>query len=155
MDYYEVLLLVHVISAIAGFGVTFSFGVLGPLAGKLGGPQGLGLLKGIEKVVKTLVYPAIVVQLLTGVLLIFEAGWDNDFFSHTWLWIAILIFLATVSIAVFLQAPTVEKMIELAESNQAQSPEFGKLAKGVAARGPILSVMLLVIIYLMVVKPGS
>lgn len=155
MNYYEIVLLVHIISAIAGFGVTFSFGVLGPLAGKLGGPQGLGLLKGIDKIEKTLVYPAIVIQLLTGVLLIFEAGWDDDFFSHQWLWISILVFVAAASIAVFLQAPTVEKMIELGESNQAQSPEFGKLAKTAATRGPILSVMLLVIIFLMVTKPGS
>ena len=155
MSYLELLLLLHIGSAIIGFGATFTFGVLGPLAGKTGGPQAVGMLKGIVKIEKTLVYPAIVIQPVTGVLLILEEGLDNDFFSHYWLWVAILIFVVAVYLAVFQQTPAVEKMIEMGESGQAESPEFGAVAKQVATRGPILGVMLLVIIVLMVVKPGG
>ena len=155
MTYFELLLLLHVLSAIAGFGSTFTFAVLGPLAGKVGGPQGLGVMKGMVKIEKTLVYPAIVIQLVTGALLIFEGGWDNDFFSHWWLWVSILLFLTAATLAVSQQAPTLEKMIELGESGRAETPEFGALAKQAAARGPLLTVMLLVIIFLMVIKPGS
>lgn len=153
--YLRVLLLVHVLSAIAGFGPTFSFGVLGPLAAGIGGPQALGILKGVEKVVRTLVQPAIGIQLVTGVLLIFEAGWDNNFFSHYWLWVSILLFLVTASIALFVQVPNTRRMIELAESGHADTPEFAAAAKKGGTFGPILTLMLLVIIYLMVIKPGG
>ena len=98
MTYVKILLLLHILSAIVGFGATFSFGILGPLAAKTGGPQGLGMMKGIVAIEKRLVYPAIVIQPVTGALLIFEEGLDDDFFSHWWLWLAILIFAAAVYI---------------------------------------------------------
>jgi uncharacterized membrane protein len=155
VDYFTLLILLHVVSAIVGFGATFSFGVLGPLAGKTGGPQALGMLKGIVAIEKRLVYPAIIIQPLTGVLLIFKRGWDNDFFGHTWLWIAILIFAGAVFIALAIQTPTIEKMIEMGESGGGGSPEFAALAKKSGTFGPMLGVMLLIVIYLMVVKPGG
>jgi uncharacterized membrane protein len=155
MSYMELLLLLHIASAIIGFGATFSFAILGPLAAKTGGPQALGMLKGIVQIEKKLVIPAIVIQPLTGVLLIFEDGWDNDFFSHYWLWIAIAIYIVAVYIALALQTPTVERMVEMGESGKAETPEFGALGKKAATQGPILTVMLLVVIFLMVIKPGG
>lgn len=155
MSYLEVLLLLHVGAAIVGFGATFSFAVLGPLAAKTGGPQALGMMKGVVKIEKTLVYPAIVIQPLTGALLIFEEGLDSDFFGHYWLWASIAIFAVAVYIAVFQQTPTVEKMIDAAEAGRAETPEFATLGKKAATLGPILTVMLLTIIFLMVIKPGG
>ena len=155
MSYLEFLLLLHIGAAIVGFGATFSFSVLGPMSAKTGGPQAIGMMKGIVKIEKTLVYPAIVIQPLTGALLIFEQGWDSDFFSHYWLWAAIVIFVAAMIIAIFQQTPTVEKMIEMGESGRAESPEFAALGKKAATFGPILTLMLLAIIFLMVIKPGG
>ncbi|MEA2460493.1 MAG: putative integral rane protein [Actinomycetota bacterium] len=155
MSYLTLLVLLHVLSAIVGFGATFSFGVLGPLAAKTGGPQAVGMLKGIVAIEKKLVYPAIVIQPLTGVLLIFKEGWDNSFFDHYWLWIAIVLFATAVYIALAIQTPTIEKMIELGESGQGGTPEFEALGKKAGKFGPMLGVILLVVIYLMVVKPGG
>lgn len=155
MDYLTLLLLLHIGSAIVGFGATFSFAVLGPLAKNTGGPQALGMMKGIVAIEKRLTKPAIVIQPLTGVLLIFKEGWDSDFFGHYWLWIAILIFAVAVYLSQARQVPTTKKMIELAEAGKADSPEFAALGKVAGTLGPILSLMLLAIIYLMVVKPGG
>jgi uncharacterized membrane protein len=155
MSYLTLLLLLHVASAIIGFGATFSFAVLGPLAKNTGGPQGLGMMKGIVAIEKRLVIPAIVIQPVTGILLIMEEGLDDDFFGHTWLWIAIALFAAAVFLSLVHQVPTVEKMIELAESGKADTPEFGVLGKKSGTIGPILTLMLVVIIFLMVVKPGG
>jgi hypothetical protein len=69
--------------------------------------------------------------------------------------LSIAIFAAAVFIALVHQTPTIEKMIELAEGGKAESPEFAASAKKAATLGPILAVMLLVIIFLMVVKPGG
>jgi uncharacterized membrane protein len=155
MSYLELLLLLHIGSAIIGFGPTFSFALLGPMAAKTGGPQALGILKGMHKIETNMVRPAIGVQLITGILLITEAGWDQDFFSHTWLWLAIVLFVITAALALTRQIPTGAKMIELAESGKAETPEFEALGKRSATLGPILTGMLLVIIILMVLKPGS
>lgn len=155
-SYFEILLLIHVLSAIAGFGPTFTFAILGPLAAKKQGPEGLTIMESIVAIQKTLVIPAaVVVQPLSGALLIFEAGWDDDFFSHTWLWIAILIYATTLYLALGVQKPALQKMVAMAKEGKAPTPEFGGLASKVSKIGPILTLMLLTIIVLMVLKPGT
>ena len=155
-DYLHLLLLIHIGGAILGFGPTFAFSVLGPLARDKQGPEGVAILEGIVAIERKLVIPiAVVTQPLTGVLLIFESGYNNDFFSHIWLWVSILIFAVALYTAIFLQTPTIEKMIKLARGGQAQGEEFGSLAARMQMTGPLLGVMLLVIIVLMILKPGT
>ena len=156
MSYFQLLLLIHIAGAIIGFGPTFSFGVLGPLAGKLQGPPALGALKGIVAIEKKLVYPfAFVIQPLTGVLMIFESGRNHNFFSYEWLWIGIILYVIVFYTAVFVQTPAIERMIELAESGNAGNDEFQALVKKTQRFGPMMGLALVVIIFLMVAKPGS
>ncbi|MEA2433381.1 MAG: putative integral rane protein [Actinomycetota bacterium] len=153
--YLKVLLLLHIGGAIIGFGPTFAFAVLGPLAGKLGGPQAVGVLKGIVKIEKALVRPFIILQPLTGALLIFKEGLDQDFFSRFWLWGGILLFAVAAYIATAQQIPAVEHLIELGESGKADTPEFAATVKKTQTLGPVLTLMLAAIIVLMILKPGS
>ena len=46
-SYYEFLLLIHILSAIAGFGPTFAFAILGPLAANKKGPEGVAIMESI------------------------------------------------------------------------------------------------------------
>lgn len=156
MSYFELLLLIHIAGAIIGFGPTFAFSVMGPLAGQLPGPPGVGVLKAMVAVEKKLVYPfAFVVQPLTGVLLIFESGRNDNFFSYEWLWIGIILYVFAFYTAVFVQTPAIDKMIELAESGNAGNDEFQGLVKRTKTFGPVLGILLLTIIFLMIAKPGS
>jgi uncharacterized membrane protein len=156
MGYFELLLLIHILGAIIGFGPTYAFAVLGPLSGKLEGPQSLGVLKGMMAIEKRLIFPvATVVQPLTGILLIFKSGRDDDFFSHQWLWGAILIYIVIYYLAVFQQNPTVEKIVTMAESGEAGTPAFMALVNKMKKIGPILTIGLTVIVFLMVAKPGA
>ena len=156
MGWFEFLLLVHILGAIIGFGPTYAFAVLGPLSGKLEGPQALGTLKGIVAISRRLVIPiSTVIQPVTGVLLIFESGRNESFFSHEWLWIAILLYIAIYYTAVFQQTPTVRRVIELAESGQAGSEEFLSNVRKSRKLGPMISVGLTMIVLLMITKPGS
>lgn len=156
MGYFEILLLLHIFGAIIGFGPTYAFAVLGPLSGKLEGPQSIALLKGIIAIEKKLVLPtAIVVQPLTGVLMIFESGRDNNFFEHEWLWIAILLYIITFYMAVFVQTPTVEKVVELAEGGNAGNEEFLGGIKRIQTLGPMITLALTTIVFLMITKPGG
>ena len=156
MDYFEILLLVHIGGAIIGFGPTFGYAVSGPLTARLEGPAAGGVLQSMVAIEKRLVTPvAVVTQPLSGVLLTFESGRNNDFFSYEWLWISILLYVTAFYLAAFVQTPALEKMIDLGHRGETDSSAFGALAKRTATIGPILIVLLVVIIVLMVVKPGN
>lgn len=156
MGWFELMLLLHIMGAIIGFGPTYAFAILGPLSGKLGGPQGLGALKSIIAIEKKLTIPvATLVQPVTGVVMIFNTNRDENFFSHEWLWIGILLYIVTYYSAVFVQTPNVEKMVELAEAGGAGSEEFNATLKRVQRFGPIITISLTIIVFLMIAKPGA
>ena len=150
-----ILLLIHVAGAIIGFGPTFTFALLGPMAGKAGPQGGLALLEAIDVIENKLVVPvAIFVQPTSGLALIFAAGYNNNFFSHYWLWIGILLYATAFYLAVFGQRTRVARLITLAKAGP-PTPEFIATAKKVAQVGPIITVLLVTIIVLMVTKPGG
>ena len=150
-----ILLLIHVAGAIIGFGPTFAFAVIGPMAGKAGPQGGLALLEAMDAIEHKLVLPvAIVVQPLSGLALIFVAGYNVNFFSHYWLWIGIILYAIAFYLAVFGQKTRLTRMIGLAKAGP-PTPEFIATAKKVAQTGPIITVLLVVIIILMVSKPGG
>jgi uncharacterized membrane protein len=154
--YFKTLLFLHILGAIVGFGPTFAFAILGPLAKKTGGPPAMGIMLGMKGVLDALIVPiALTVQPITGVLLIMEGGWISDFFSHIWLVAGIVLYIAAITISLGINRPSLSKMIELAGSGQAGTPEFGAIAKRGAMAGPILTLLLLAIVFLMVWKPGA
>jgi uncharacterized membrane protein len=156
MGWFEFLLLVHILGALIGFGPTYAFAVLGPLSGKLEGPQSLGVLKGILAIERKLVIPiATLVQPLTGVLLIFASHRNENFLDNEWLWISILLYIATYYTAVFVQTPALEKLVHMAESGEAGSEEFLATVKKTQKFGPLITLALTAIVFLMITKPGA
>lgn len=156
MSYFEFLLLVHVGGAIIGFGPTFAFAVLGPTAKKNPGPGGLAIMEGMLAITNRLVLPvAIVIQPLTGVLLIFEAGYSSTFWSQDWLVGSIVLYAVAFYVSVLVQRPSLDSMIAFAKEGQAQSESFQSLAKRTATMGPILALLLVAIIIMMMLKPGA
>jgi uncharacterized membrane protein len=151
----SVVLLIHVAGAILGFGPVFTFAILGPMAGKAGPQGGLWLLQATEAIEKRLVLPiAIVVQPLSGLTLIFLAGYNVNFFSHYWLWVALILYAGAFYLAVFGQRTRIDRLIELAKAGP-PTPEFVATAKRVAQTGPIITAFLVGVIVLMVTKPGG
>lgn len=156
MGWFELLLLIHIFGAIIGFGPTYAFAVLGPLSGTLEPPQRLGILKGMLAISTRLVIPvSAVVQPLTGILLIFESGRNENFFAHDWLWIAILLYIVVFYLAVLVQRPNVAKIVELAEGGNAGNEEFQQRVAQTKKLGPVITVGLTIIVFLMIAKPGA
>jgi len=151
-----ILLLIHVGGAIVGFGPTFAFAVLGAMAAKAGPNGGVAIMESIVAIERRLVLPvAAVTQPLSGLALIFVDGLNEAFFSHTWLWVAILIYVVTFYTAIFVQIPLIEKMIGLAKAGGPPTPELMALGKRTARLGPVITAMLSLIVVLMVTKPGG
>ena len=155
-DYRLLLLTLHVMGAIAAFGATFSFPFIGALAQKPGAPIPwfLRLNHLIEQ--KWVLPAALTIQPLTGALLILQSkGTFNPFNSNgRWLAAAIIVYIIAIGFAVFVQDRNAVKALKMAEE-QNFGPEFGGLMKKLGQGGQFLTLLLVTIIILMVVKPGS
>lgn len=150
-----ILLLIHVAGAIVGFGSVYTFAILGPMAARPG-PGGVAILEAMAALEKRLLRPFLFIQPISGLFLIFATGLNLGFFSHYWLWVAILLYAVAFSVGLFIQIPLVERLPKLAaELRGPPTPEFLALVKRSQTVGPFLTVLLSVIIILMVTKPGA
>ena len=124
-----VLLLIHVAGAIIGFGAIYTFPILGPMAAKPG-PAGVAILEAIAALERRLLKPFLFIQPISGLFLIFALKLNADFFSHTWLWVSIVLYAIAFSVGLFVQIPLIEKLPKLAaELKGPPGPEFLALVK--------------------------
>ena len=106
----KVFLYLHIGGAIVAFGPTAVLPLLRRMAG--GEPMhGNFALRVGERFVVRVVEPGAVFVFLMGLGLIWTRGWNP--FTTPWLAIAIVLFLVTLGFSVFIQLPTVKRMIEL------------------------------------------
>ena len=150
-----IVLVVHVIGAVYGFGPAVAYAILGPAAGKAGPNGGVAIMEAMVAIEKRLILPwALVIQPLSGLALIFLAGYNVNFFGHYWLWVALILYAAAFYTAVIVQTPLIEKMIRLAKAGP-PTPEFMATAKRTQQLGPVILLLLAGIVILMVAKPGA
>lgn len=165
-----IALFVHVLSAIAAFGPSFTFPIIGAAGGRepVHGNFALRLTELIES---RLLMVGWVVQPVSGIVIIWAAGIDFFAPGSRWLVSAIIIYAIAIAIAYFIQLPTLKAMIELTSRPPAigtapaaaaggpgaapagPPPEFLALVTKSRRTGMLLTLLLVIIIYLMVVKP--
>lgn len=148
------LLTIHVLGAIAIFGVSFAFPFIGAMAQKEGAPI-VWFLRLSHLLDSKWVTPlSLTIQPASGAWLIVEGGWDPFKSQHRWLFAAIIIYIVATAVALLIEGPSGRKALRLAEANDF-GPEFGATMKKIQIAGQALTVMLIAIIVLMVTKPGS
>jgi len=160
----QLFLFLHVMGAIAVFGPTFVFPVIASQAQKSpqNGPFAAALSELIER---RIVLPGAVVQGITGVCLIIILGVDLTSPSFRWLIGGIVLYLIAILYAAFVQAPAAEKMVHLtaggpppgpppAGAPAGPPPEIAALGKKLQRGGMFLTVLIVLIVILMVTKPG-
>ena len=159
----QVFLLLHVLGAIFVFGPTVAFTFLANENGRLPGHGHFAAVVG-DAIERRVVLPGAVVQGITGLALIFLAGFDLTQPSGRWLVGGLILYAIAIVFAFAVQAPNAAKMVELTrtpppapgpgEAPKGPPPEIvalgGKLARG----GMFLTVMIVLIVSLMVLKPG-
>ncbi len=156
-------LFLHVVGAIIVFGPTFAFPMIASQAQK--SPQnGPFAAVVIELIERRLVLPGAVVQGVTGVALILILGANPLDAAYRWLLIGIILYLIAISFAAFVQARNAEKLVHLtsggpppgpapAGTPSGPPPEIAETAKKLQQGGMFLSVMIVLIVIMMVVKP--
>jgi uncharacterized membrane protein len=152
----------HIGCAIVGFGAVVLNGVYAAQAGKRDGPGRTAVVEA-NHFVSTIGEYFIYAVFVLGFVLVGlspKAGGKHLFeFSQAWVWLAILLYLVAIAIAHAVLIPTQKKMITASKAMEGggtaeQGAEFGSLAKKAAPFGAINDVLLFVILYLMVFKPG-
>ena len=162
---YKIVFMLHIISIIVGFGGVVLNGIYGAEAKKRKGPGGaavgeanLAVTKIAERVIFTVPVWGI------GLVLMSDGVWE---FSQLWVILALVLFIATMGVATGDQLKNQKRMVALAGELAAAGPppagasgpppqvaEMEALEKKLGMGGAFLSFMLVVLIYLMVFKPG-
>ena len=162
-DAYKIVLVLHILCAIVGFGAVFLNGIYGQQAKTRRGPEGLAVSQAnflVSSIGEYFIYAVF----LLGIVLVLIG--DNLFdFGQTWIWLAMLLFLSSLAVSHLMLRPRVKRMQALMEEVIAGPPPAGgpppqvaemeKLGKQIGMIAPALQVLLVVILFLMVFKPGG
>jgi len=152
------LLLLHVLGAVVAFGPTFSFSLIGAMAGRE--PQHANFATRItHAITDRLVIPVAVTMAITGVAMILVAGINLAAAQYRWLGVAIVLYVVVLSYGVLVQRRTVERLIELTSAPPAAGasgppPEVPAVVRRVQLGGMFMGAGIVLILFLMVVKPG-
>jgi len=161
---YKFFLLLHILSAIIGFGGVLLNPVYFAESRRRGGREGLAVSEA-NFAASTIAEFAIYGVFVFGVITVF-IGDPTIKFSQAWLSAAMLLYIVAVVIARAVLVPTHRKINRLtaelvarpAGSGSAGPPpevaELQALNKRIAQFGGLLSLLFLIILFLMVVKPG-
>jgi uncharacterized membrane protein len=156
-QFVPLFLFLHVMGAILAFGPTYAYSIMGSMAGKE--PQHANFsARQTEAIGNRLVYPLAVFQGITGILLILAAQIDVS--AAPWLGIGIVLYLITLTYALTVQRNALHHLIELTSTPPPPGtppgpppPEVMATVRKIQRGGIFLGLMVVVIVFLMVVKP--
>ena len=109
MDFGSIFLFLHIGGAIAAFGPTIALPLIAAMASAM--PHGNFALRVTQLLTARVVEPGAVFVFLMGLGLILTRGWNP--FTTLWLGLAIIVFLITLGFSVFVQRPTINRMVEM------------------------------------------
>jgi len=164
-DAYKIVLTLHILCAIVGFGAVFLNGLYGQQAKARKGPEGLAISEAnllVSKVGEYFIYAVF----LLGVALVLIG--DNLYdFGQTWVWLSMLVYLGALGISHGLMQPRFNRMVDLQRQLVASGPpaagaagpppqvlEMQQIGKQMGIIGPVLNLLMVVVLVLMVFQPG-
>jgi uncharacterized membrane protein len=150
VDFYAVVVAVHVMAIVIAFGVTFAYPLMGPFIGQ-NAPQATATFHRLqERLGKLLITPFATLALITGIYL----AADHDLFDKSWVQIPMGILIVLLGLGGAFFAPSARKLADLAEQKPG-SPEYFAGLDRVKKVGILADVLVLVAIFFMVAKPGG
>jgi uncharacterized membrane protein len=144
------VLYIHILTAIVAVGLNISYAVW-IIRARMDPAHTAFALKGIKFLDDRIANPAYGVLLLTGILLVFLAGYS---LTTLWIDIALVLFVLLIVVAVVFYTPALREQIKLVESGDTSSAAFTRLAQRGQVAGQALGVIVLVILAIMVFKPA-
>ena len=156
-------LFLHVLGAIIAFGPSFSFPIIGAMGAADRAHGNFATRVGLAISTKRVV-PVALTMPVTGIGLIWSAGFDVFRPASRWLLLGIVIYVVLFTFSVTVQIPTTRRIIEMTSGQPPEvppgaapagpPPALMALIKRAQRGGMFLSAMIAVIVFLMVVKPN-
>jgi len=163
---YGIVLLLHILSAIVGFGGVQLNGLYAAQAQQRPGAGGVAInqaVYAVSKVAEIFIY----LTFVFGVLLVLLSENDLIGFEDTWVWLSMLLYLVGIGLSHAILFPSVKKANALAEELAtsegpppgAQGPppqvaQLEALGKKIGSTDVVLKLLLVAILFLMIWKPG-
>jgi hypothetical protein len=162
MSWFTFFLFLHILAAIAVFGPSFAFPIIGSFAAK--DPKNALVVTEISHAIeRKIILPGGVVMPFLGLALIYLGHFN--LWKSTWLVIAIAIYIVAYGFAFFVQDRNVGKLVKMLASAPAPPPDappaggpppqLAALVRQVQMGGMFLTVLIVAIVLLMVWRPGS
>jgi uncharacterized membrane protein len=155
---YGIVLFLHILAVIIGFGPTFVYPVYAAMARKRPGPEGLAINQVTLEIGKRFEYAIYAVPIL-GILLILLS--DEVFeFSDPWISASFVAYLVALGISLGLHQPNLRALVALQGTIGPSGPtaeqgrELEERGKKAGMFGGILHLLLVVLLWLMIFKPG-
>lgn len=164
---YKIVLLLHILCAIVGFGTVLLNGLYGREAKRRPGPGGLAISEAnlaISGIAEYFIYAVFVLGLaLVGMS---DKAWA---FGQTWIWLAMVLYIVGIGVSHGVVFPNARRMKNLAAELVAAGPppegappgpppqveEMARREKTLGASSAFLDILLVVILVLMIWKPGA
>lgn len=167
---YKVVLVLHLMAAIVGFGGMAVNGFYGAMAAARRNRDGAAIGEAVDKGYKFAEWPVYAVPVL-GILLVLMS--EDDFqFSQVWISLSFLLYIVSIGLLHGVQLPTVRRINALLKELSAgtggtgggggeagggaptQVAELDKLGSKAGMVGGVMNLITVVIVFLMVFKPG-
>jgi len=152
---YRIVLALHILAAIVGFGSVLLNGVYAAKAKSRGGQEGAAIAQANYEVSYGWAQWFIYAILILGFALVGMS--DKIFkFSQTWVWLSVVLYLAIIGIVHGVHRPNVRRLNELMrQGTAADRDEMERRGRLAETMGGVMTVLLVVIVFLMVMKPGG
>ena len=151
MDLYPWLKALHVLLAIVAVGFNMSYGIWQARAGR--DPQHMGYaLRTIKFMDDRIANPAYIGLAIVGILLVLIGPYE---FEDLWVAVSIGLYVLLVAIGLGLYSPVLKRQIAAYEAAGGKTADFAALTDRSRMLGALLGAIVIAIILLMVVKPGS
>jgi uncharacterized membrane protein len=164
---YRVVLLLHVLSAIVGFGTVFLNALYGRAAERRKGTEGLAIAETTYDVSQVATYFIYAVPIF-GILLVLMSDEVIEF-SEAWISLSFLLYLAGLGLSHGALRPNLRRMHALMRELVTSTPPPGATAGGrppqvdelerrgrtVGIVSTLLNLDLVILLYLMIWKPGA
>ncbi len=161
---YKLLLLLHIIAAIVGFGGVLLNGIYAAQARQRPGPAGRAITEAnysVSKIAEMFIYAVPVLGL--AAMGLSDGAWE---FSQTWIWLSLVLYVVGMGISHGVMFPGTRRIIELLREMEAAPaggvpsggppPQVAQLeatGKRLTMGSMVLNLILVAIIALMIWKP--
>jgi uncharacterized membrane protein len=149
MSLYLLLKFLHVAMAIVAVGFNASYPIWFALANREPSAA-LGILRGVKRLDDRFANPAYVLLLVLGVAMV---GVARIPWTTFWIAAAVVLYVILVVLALTTYSPTLKRQIVALESGGTNSPEYRRLSQRGNIVGGVLMLDVIIIVFLMVVKP--